>query len=56
MANYGDATGSCVCDERGVSGESITSGRFEILIGNRAVPARATLKPFYDPAGTRPRS
>jgi glycine cleavage system aminomethyltransferase T len=45
-----------VSDERGVSEQLIASGRFEILIGNRAVPARATLKPFYDPSGARVRA
>jgi 4-methylaminobutanoate oxidase (formaldehyde-forming) len=45
-----------VSDERGVSEELVASGRFEILIGNRSVPARASLRPFYDPSGARPRS
>jgi len=45
-----------VSDERGVTDERIACGRFEILIGNRAVPARASLKPLYDPRGERPRS
>jgi len=45
-----------VSDERGVSDELIASGRFEILIGDRTVPARVTLKPFYDPTAARPRS
>jgi len=45
-----------VSDERGVSDELIASGRFEILIGDRAVPARASLRPLYDPSGERPRS
>ena len=44
-----------VNDERGVSEELIASGRFEILIGNRTVAARASLRPLYDPGGTRPR-
>jgi 4-methylaminobutanoate oxidase (formaldehyde-forming) len=44
-----------VTDERGVSDEMIAAGRFEILIGNRTVAARASLRPFYDPAGARPR-
>jgi heterotetrameric sarcosine oxidase gamma subunit len=42
-------------DERGVTDELIGSGRFEILIGNRTVPARASLRPLYDPGGLRPR-
>jgi len=45
-----------VSDERGVTDESIASGSFEILIGNRTVAARASLRPLYDPGGTRPRS
>jgi 4-methylaminobutanoate oxidase (formaldehyde-forming) len=45
-----------VADERGVTDELIAMGRFEILIGNRTVPARASLRPLYDPAGARPRS
>jgi glycine cleavage system aminomethyltransferase T/glycine/D-amino acid oxidase-like deaminating enzyme len=45
-----------VGNERGVTEELIASGRFKILIGNRAVPARASLRPLYDPAGARPRS
>ena len=45
-----------VSDERGVSDELVASGRFEILIGNRTVPARASLRPLYDPSGVRPRS
>jgi len=45
-----------VSDERGVTDELVGSGRFEILIGNRTVPARASLRPLYDPSGVRPRS
>jgi 4-methylaminobutanoate oxidase (formaldehyde-forming) len=45
-----------VADEGGVTDELIASGRFEILVGNRSVPARASLRPLYDPAGARPRS
>jgi heterotetrameric sarcosine oxidase gamma subunit len=45
-----------VSDDRGVSDELIGAGRFEILIGNRSVPASASLRPLYDPAGARPRS
>jgi len=45
-----------VADERGVTDELIASGRFEILVGDRSVPARASLRPLYDPAGARPRS
>ncbi|MBV9316542.1 MAG: FAD-dependent oxidoreductase, partial [Gammaproteobacteria bacterium] len=42
--------------EQGVSEELIASGRFEILIADRQVPARASLRPLYDPSGLRPRS
>jgi 4-methylaminobutanoate oxidase (formaldehyde-forming) len=45
-----------VSDERGVTEQLIASGRFEILIGDRAVPAQATLRPFYDPGGARVRA
>ncbi len=45
-----------VSDEQGVSDELIASGRFEILIADRQVPARASLRPLYDPSGARPRS
>ena len=45
-----------VSSEGGVTEELIASGGFEILIGNRTVPARASLRPLYDPAGARPRS
>jgi glycine cleavage system aminomethyltransferase T len=45
-----------VLDERGVTDELIAAGGFEILIGNHTVPARASLRPLYDPGGARPRS
>jgi glycine cleavage system aminomethyltransferase T len=45
-----------VSHAQGVSEELIGSARFEILIGERQVPARASLRPLYDPAGVRPRS
>jgi 4-methylaminobutanoate oxidase (formaldehyde-forming) len=45
-----------VSDERGVTDELIASGSFEIVIGNHSVPARASLRPLYDPSGARPRS
>jgi heterotetrameric sarcosine oxidase gamma subunit len=44
-----------VSDARGVSDERVHAGKFEILIGNRRVAARASLRPLYDPAGARPR-
>jgi 4-methylaminobutanoate oxidase (formaldehyde-forming) len=45
-----------VSHEQGVSEELIGSGRFEILVAERQVPARASLRPLYDPSGVRPRS
>jgi glycine cleavage system aminomethyltransferase T len=33
-----------------------TAGRYEIGIAGEKVPARASLRPFYDPASQRPRS
>ena len=45
-----------VSHEPGVSEELIGSGHFEILIAERRVPARASLRPLYDPAGARLRS
>jgi heterotetrameric sarcosine oxidase gamma subunit len=45
-----------VSHEQVVTEELIATGRFEILIADRAVPARASLRALYDPAGTRPRS
>ena len=40
----------------GVSAEWIRSGRFEIEIAGRRVTAKASLRPFYDPAGKRVRA
>jgi 4-methylaminobutanoate oxidase (formaldehyde-forming) len=42
--------------DEGVSEGLLRAARFEILIGDRRVPARASLKPLYDPANIRPRS
>jgi heterotetrameric sarcosine oxidase gamma subunit len=39
----------------GVADELIGGGGFELLIGDRPVPARASLRPLYDPGGTRAR-
>ena len=36
-----------------VTPDFIAAGRFEIEIAGTRVPAWATLKPFYDPAGWR---
>ena len=45
-----------VSDEAGVPDELIARGRFEILIGNQRVAARAALRPLYDPQGARARA
>src|SRR5579862_8382643 len=58
---YGHTLGAAVglgyvSSEEGVTEEFIRSGRFELLIGNDRVPARASLRPLYDPTNARPRS
>jgi 4-methylaminobutanoate oxidase (formaldehyde-forming) len=45
-----------VSGEQGVTHELLASSGFEILIGDRQVPARASLRPLYDPRALRPRS
>lgn len=40
----------------GVSDDFITSGRYEIAIAERRVPARVSLAPMYDPRGLRIRA
>ena len=60
-AMYGHTLGGAVglgyvADPAGVSEELIASGGFEILIGDRRVPARASLRPLYDPTGARARA
>lgn len=40
----------------GVTEETLRASKFEILVGNQRVPARASLKPFYDPQNIRIRS
>jgi 4-methylaminobutanoate oxidase (formaldehyde-forming) len=37
------------------SDEWIRSGRYEVEVAMRRVPARISLRPFYDPAGERVR-
>jgi hypothetical protein len=37
----------------GVTEDYVTSGRYEIQVSSRKVPARASLKPMLDPAGMR---
>jgi 4-methylaminobutanoate oxidase (formaldehyde-forming) len=60
-AMYGHTLGAAVglgyvADSDGVTEDFISSGRFEILIGNRTVAARVSLRPMYDPKGSRIRS
>ena len=60
-AMYGHTLGGAVglgyvADEAGVDEALIASGGFEILIGDRRVPARASLRPLYDPSGVRTRA
>jgi glycine cleavage system aminomethyltransferase T len=55
---YGHTLGGAVglgyvADPDGVTDELIVGGGFAVLIGNRPVPARASLRPLYDPGGTR---
>ena len=58
---YGHTLGGAVglgyvADPDGVTDELIGGGGFAVLIGNRPVPARASLRPLYDPGGTRIRT
>jgi len=60
-AMYGHTLGAAVglgyvADPDAVTESFISSGHFEILIGNRTVAARASLHPMYDPKGARIRS
>ena len=58
--NYGHTLGGSVglgyvkCPD-GVSADYIASGRFEIDVGGRRIPARASLRAMYDPKGERAR-
>jgi heterotetrameric sarcosine oxidase gamma subunit len=57
---YGHTLGGAVglgyvADPDGVADELIGAGGFEVLIGDRPVPARASLRPLYDPGGARTR-
>ncbi|HSG17219.1 MAG TPA: glycine cleavage T C-terminal barrel domain-containing protein, partial [Anaerolineae bacterium] len=42
--------------EEGVTADFIKSGRFEIEVTGRRYPAKASLRPMYDPKGLRVRS
>ena len=60
-AMYGHTLGGAVglgyvADDAGVGEARIASGGFEILIGDERVPARASLRPLYDPSGVRSRA
>ena len=60
-AMYGHTLGGAVglgyvADPDGVSDEAIAAGGFAVLIGDREVPARASLRPLYDPGGGRMRA
>ncbi len=55
---YGHTLGGAVglgyvAHDEEVTESFIRSGRFEILIGNTRVPARASLRPLYDPTNAR---
>lgn len=58
---YGHALGGAVglgYVELGYAGApaDFVQGRFDIEVGNRTVPARASLRPFWDPSGARIRA
>jgi 4-methylaminobutanoate oxidase (formaldehyde-forming) len=58
--NYGHTLGGAVGlgyvkDADGVSRDYIETGRFEIEVGGECMPARASLRPLYDPGGARMR-
>ena len=38
-----------------VTAEWIGAGRYEVEVAAERMPARVSLRPFYDPAGTRVR-
>ncbi len=58
--SYGHALGHPVCmgylsHPDGITQDYLDSGRFEIEIAGRKVPARASLRPYYDPKAERVR-
>jgi len=58
---YGHTLGGAVGlgnvrNEMGVSTEYVTGGTYEIEVSSVRYPARASLRPLYDPKGTRVRS
>jgi glycine cleavage system aminomethyltransferase T len=57
-AMYGHTLGGAVglgyvADADGVTDELIAAGDFAVLVGDHPVPAQASLRPLYDPRGTR---
>jgi 4-methylaminobutanoate oxidase (formaldehyde-forming) len=57
-AGYGHTLGACVAmayvgHNKGVSDEFVLSGRYEIQLAEGRCPARASLKPLYDPQNVR---
>jgi 4-methylaminobutanoate oxidase (formaldehyde-forming) len=58
---YGHTLGAavglgCVENEDGVSVEFIKSGSYEIEVASQRFPAKASLRPMYDPKGIKVRS
>ncbi|MGF1529432.1 MAG: FAD-dependent oxidoreductase [Candidatus Competibacterales bacterium] len=58
---YGHTLGGAValgyvCHEAGVDKDFIHTGQFEIEVAGRRHPARASLRPLYDPSGTKIRA
>ena len=50
---WGSAT-SAMAEPRSPA-EWITAGRYEVEVAAERMPARVSLRPFYDPSGTRVR-
>ena len=60
-AMYGHTLGAAVgmgyvTQPGGVSDAFVAGGGFSVLIGNREVGSRASLRPLYDPSGARTRT
>jgi 4-methylaminobutanoate oxidase (formaldehyde-forming) len=58
---YGHTLGGAVGlgsveNEDGVSVDFVKSGSYEILVAGQRYPAKASLRPMYDPKGERVRS
>jgi glycine cleavage system aminomethyltransferase T len=58
---YGHTLGGAVGlghikNEEGVTADFVKSGDYEIEVAGARCPARASLRPMYDPEGTRVRS